>query len=92
MFLENPKVRINHNLKNIHIAICSPSVLPLFSDNFDFQTRDDFIKGLLMNEEILGSTIYWHMARVYQHGGAVTNWRSYHAITCVIFANISCYK
>lgn len=55
-------------------------MLPLFTDNFDFQTRDDFIRGLLMNEEILGSTLYWHPVSGNQYGGAVTNWRTYQAI------------
>ncbi|KAK9738530.1 eIF4-gamma/eIF5/eIF2-epsilon [Popillia japonica] len=81
VFLENNCVSIQHNLKDTHIAICSPSVLPLFSDNFDFQTRDDFIKGLLMNEEILGSTVYWHLIKGNQHGGAITNWRMYQALS-----------
>ncbi|KAI4462592.1 translation initiation factor eif-2b subunit epsilon [Holotrichia oblita] len=81
VFLENNCVSIHHNLKDTHIAICSPSVLPLFSDNFDFQTRDDFIKGLLINEEILGSTVYWHLIKGNQHGGAITNWRMYQALS-----------
>lgn len=24
----------------------------LFTDNFDYQTRDDFVRGLLVNEEV----------------------------------------
>lgn len=80
MFIENNSVSIRHNIKDTHIAICSSSVLPLFTDNFDFQTRDDFIKGLLINEEILGSTIYWHCIKGNQYGGAVTNWRNYQSI------------
>lgn len=69
-----------HNLKDVHIAICSPSVLPLFSDNFDFQTKDDFVRGLIMNEEILGSTVYCHILKGNQYGGAVTSWRMYQAL------------
>lgn len=40
------------------IAVCAASVLPLFTDNFDFATMPDFIKGILMNEEIMGNTLY----------------------------------
>jgi hypothetical protein len=40
------------------IAICSSSVLPLFTDNFDFTNIPDFIKNILMNEEVMGNTIY----------------------------------
>ncbi|XP_030765131.1 translation initiation factor eIF-2B subunit epsilon isoform X3 [Sitophilus oryzae] len=81
IFLENSSVSIQHNLRDTHIAICSSSVLPLFSDNFDFQTKDDFIKGLLINEEILGSTIYCHILKGSDYGSAINNWRMYQAIS-----------
>lgn len=32
-------------------------VAELFTDNFDYQTRDDFVRGLLVNEEVLHSHI-----------------------------------
>lgn len=80
IFLENNLVSIRHNLKDTHIAVCSPFVLSLFSDNFDFQTKDDFVKGLLMNEEILGSTVYCQVVKGGGFGGAVSNWRMYQAI------------
>lgn len=80
IFLDNKEVSLMHNLKDTHIAICSSSVLPLFSDNFDFQSKDDFVRGLLINEEILGSTIYSHILKSSQYGGAVTNWRMYQAL------------
>ncbi|KAK5643696.1 hypothetical protein RI129_007541 [Pyrocoelia pectoralis] len=81
ILMDNSSVNIYHNLKDTHIAICSPSVLPLFSDNFDFQTKDDFVRGLLMNEEILGSTIYWHLIKGNQYGAAITNWRMYQSVS-----------
>jgi len=42
------------------IYLCSNSVLPLFTDNFDFSNLPDFIKNILMNEEVMGNTIYVH--------------------------------
>ncbi|XP_037071449.1 translation initiation factor eIF-2B subunit epsilon-like [Pollicipes pollicipes] len=52
-------VEVRYDLLDPGISICSPNVPQLFSDNFDFQTRDHFVKGIIVNEEILGSTIYY---------------------------------
>ncbi|GLV37109.1 eukaryotic translation initiation factor 2B subunit epsilon [Carabus blaptoides fortunei] len=81
IFLENSKVSIHNNLRDTHIAICSSSVLPLFSDNFDFQTRDDFVRGLLMNEEILASTLYWHELSGSEYAARISNWNMYQYVS-----------
>lgn len=41
-------------MKEFH-AVCLhfPQVAELFTDNFDYQTRDDFVRGILVNEEVL---------------------------------------
>lgn len=31
---------------------------PLFTDNFDYLTRDDFVRGILEHEEVLGNSIH----------------------------------
>ncbi|XP_013791032.1 translation initiation factor eIF-2B subunit epsilon-like [Limulus polyphemus] len=61
VFQENNKVTLRYDLLDTHISICSPHVPPLFSDNFDYQTRDDFIRGVLINEEIMGNTVNLHL-------------------------------
>lgn len=33
--------------------LASFQVAELFTDNFDYQTRDDFVRGILVNEEVL---------------------------------------
>ncbi|XP_033216644.1 translation initiation factor eIF-2B subunit epsilon-like [Belonocnema kinseyi] len=38
-FLDHEDIRINSGLLDSHVYLCSPTVLPLFSDNFDFQTN-----------------------------------------------------
>uniref|UniRef100_A0A672T0Q0 Translation initiation factor eIF2B subunit epsilon n=1 Tax=Sinocyclocheilus grahami TaxID=75366 RepID=A0A672T0Q0_SINGR len=43
---------IRFDLLDCHISICSPQVAELFTDNFDYQTRNDFVRGLLVNEEL----------------------------------------
>ncbi|GIY02567.1 translation initiation factor eIF-2B subunit epsilon [Caerostris darwini] len=58
VFIENEEVSIHYNLLDSYISICSPIVPPLFSDNFDYQTMDDLVKGLLVNEELLGNSMY----------------------------------
>ncbi|KAM9844732.1 translation initiation factor eIF2B subunit epsilon [Aulostomus maculatus] len=54
---------IRHDLLDCHISVCSPQVAELFTDNFDYQTRDDFVRGILVNEEILGNQIHMHVTK-----------------------------
>lgn len=78
--LNHSEVKLHHNLVDASIALCSPSVPPLFSDNFDFQTRDDFIHGILINEEILASSLYYTLLKGNQYAAAVTNWKTYQTV------------
>lgn len=80
-YVDRPRVELRYDLQDTHVAICSPAVPPLFSDNFDFQTRDDFVRGLLMNEEILASTIYWYKLDGAQYTARVSNWQMYQAVS-----------
>ena len=68
-------MELRHSLQDTCVAICSPAVPPLFSDNFDFETRDDFVRGLLINEEILASTIYWYILDQSDYAVHVANWQ-----------------
>ncbi|CAH4033416.1 unnamed protein product [Pieris brassicae] len=78
--LHHSEVKLHHNLLDANIALCSPSVPPLFSDNFDFQNRNDFIHGILINEDILASSLYYTLLKGNQYAAAVTNWKTYHII------------
>nr|XP_039264964.1 translation initiation factor eIF-2B subunit epsilon-like [Styela clava] len=49
-----------YDLSDAGVAVCSPQVPQLFTDNFDYQTKEDFIKGILINEEFLGNQIHIH--------------------------------
>ncbi|KAL1398550.1 hypothetical protein pipiens_008873 [Culex pipiens pipiens] len=77
IILENKEVTMWHGLIDPQIAICSNTALPLFSDNFDFLTRDDFVRGLLINEEILASTIYVAPLPAEEYALRVNNWHNY---------------
>lgn len=52
-FQENQSVDILHDLQDTHLSICSVNVPPLFADNFDYETRDHFIDGILVHEEVI---------------------------------------
>lgn len=80
-YVDRSHVELRYDLLDTYVAICSPAVPPLFSDNFDFQTRDDFVRGLLMNEEILASTIYWYKLDEAQYAARVSNWQMYQFVS-----------
>lgn len=60
IFKDNSVVHIDQQFINTHVAICSISLLMLYTDNVDHQTQEDFIRGTLDNEDILGNSIYVH--------------------------------
>jgi len=81
LVLDNKTVDIRRDLVDTNVVICSTAVPPLFADNFDFQTKDDFVKGLLINEEILNSTLYAHVVDGDGYAGEVFDWPSYERVT-----------
>ncbi|KAK9509779.1 hypothetical protein O3M35_007016 [Rhynocoris fuscipes] len=81
LLLEHDSIDMRCDLMDTKICICSVTVPPLFSDNFDFQTRDDFVRGLLINEEILASTVYSYVLPSSEYAASVTSWQNYHYIS-----------
>ncbi|XP_017797903.1 PREDICTED: translation initiation factor eIF-2B subunit epsilon [Habropoda laboriosa] len=79
-FLNHSEIEINTCFLDTHVYLCSPSVLPLFVDNFDFQTMEDFIRGVLMNEEILNSRIYWQQLNPEDYSLPIMSWKAYHTL------------
>ncbi|XP_023653972.1 translation initiation factor eIF2B subunit epsilon [Paramormyrops kingsleyae] len=71
---------IRYDLLDCHISICSPQVAELFTDNFDYQTRNDFVRGILVNEEILGNQIHLHVT-ADGYGARVSNLQMYDAVS-----------
>ena len=80
IFEENPEVELHYDVLDCHISICSPIVPQLFSDNFDYQTRYHFIRGILVNEEIMGNRIYSYFISD-QYAARVSNLRTYDAVS-----------
>ncbi|TNN53625.1 Translation initiation factor eIF-2B subunit epsilon [Liparis tanakae] len=71
---------IRHDLLDCHISICSPQVAELFTDNFDYQTRNDFVRGMLVNEEIMGNQIHMHVTKD-GYGVRVSNLLMYDSVS-----------
>ncbi|XP_036453332.1 translation initiation factor eIF-2B subunit epsilon [Colossoma macropomum] len=71
---------IHHDLLDCHISICSPQVAQLFTDNFDYQTRNDFVRGILVNEEILGNQIHMYVSKD-GYGARVSNLLMYDSVS-----------
>ncbi|XP_071038354.1 translation initiation factor eIF2B subunit epsilon [Parasteatoda tepidariorum] len=85
IFQESEEISIHNDLLDSSISICSPCVPPLFSDNFDYQTMDDFVKGLLVNEELLGNSMYIHISKT-GYGSNISNLCMYDSISQDIMA------
>ncbi|KAE8740661.1 hypothetical protein FOCC_FOCC013809 [Frankliniella occidentalis] len=81
IIMDLPSIDIYNDLVDTHVSVCSASVLPLFSDNFDFQTCEDFIKGLLMNEEILASSLAAYFLSDSEYAASVNSWPMYRNVT-----------
>lgn len=81
LFTEQSSLVLEHDLIDPQIAICSPAALPLFSDNFDFLTRDDFLTGVLINEEMLDSRIYCEELAANEYAARCSNWQSYKLVS-----------
>lgn len=80
LFEGKKQVDLHYDLLDCHVSICSPQIPQLFSDNFDYQTRENFIRGILVNEEILGNHIYTYIISA-QYAARVCNLHTYDAIS-----------
>ena len=57
---EREDVEVETNARDLCVYICSPEVLMLFTDNFDYQSiRKDFVCGIL-DEAELGNQLHAH--------------------------------
>jgi len=74
-------IQIRHDLLDCHISICSPAVLQLMADNFDFETTDDLIKGILVNEEVQDVSVYVHTVKSMEYAARAADPVAYAAIS-----------
>ncbi|KAL8090381.1 uncharacterized protein LOC141697203 [Apium graveolens] len=80
MLSENASISLYNDKQDCYIDICSPEVLILFNDNFDYQhIRRHFLKGLLQ-DDIMGYKIFTYEIRS-SYAARIDNYRSYDAIS-----------
>ncbi|KAK4798811.1 hypothetical protein SAY86_031137 [Trapa natans] len=80
LLIDNPSITLHNDMQDCFIDICSPEVLSLFTDNFDYQhLRRHFVKGLLV-DDIMGYKIYTHEIHS-SYAARVDNYRSYDTIS-----------
>lgn len=73
-------VQLYNDRQDCFIDICSPEVLLLFTDNFDYQQlRRDFVKGLL-SDEVMGYKIFTYEIHS-EYAARIDNFRSYDAVS-----------
>lgn len=80
IFQDYGEVELHHDLLDCQISICSPTVCQLFTDNFDYQTREDFIRGTLTAGEVHGNTIYMYLIED-EYAARVSNLSMYDSVS-----------
>eukprot|EP01083_Nonionella_stella_P281915 959447_1 len=71
---------VRYDLLDCGIDICSPSVLEMFTDNFDFQDlRAHFLKSLL-ESDIMGAQVYCHVVEA-GYAARVKDLRTYDSVS-----------
>ena len=71
-------VNLKFDLLDPGLAICTQAVPPLFSDNFDCQTLDEFVKGVLQND-LTDNTIHMHELGTDAYAARISNLATYFA-------------
>lgn len=75
------EIEVREDLIDCYIDICTPEVLSLWSDNFDYQSvRKSFLFGVLKDYELNGKTIHTYIL-LEQYAARVRNVRAYDAVS-----------
>ncbi|KAH7856246.1 hypothetical protein Vadar_034440 [Vaccinium darrowii] len=80
LLADKSSISLHNDKQDCYIDICSPEVLSLFTDNFDYQhLRRHFVKGLLV-DDIMGYKIFIH--EIYSsYAARIDNFRSYDTVS-----------
>ncbi|KAL4874517.1 nucleotide-diphospho-sugar transferase [Aspergillus karnatakaensis] len=75
------EIDIRQDLIDCNVDICTPDVLSLWSDSFDYQTpRKQFLYGVLKDYELNGKTIHTHIIQDH-YVARVRNLKAYDAVS-----------
>lgn len=86
LIAEHAELDIRQDLIDCSIDICTPDVLSLWSDSFDYQApRKHFLYGVLKDYELNGKTIHTYVIRDY-YAARVRNLKAYDAISKDVIA------
>ncbi|XP_026396426.1 translation initiation factor eIF-2B subunit epsilon-like [Papaver somniferum] len=78
---DNPNFEVHSEQEDCHIDICSPVVLSLFADNFDYQhLRRHLVKGLL-DDDVMGYKIFTYEIHQSRYAARVDDFKSYDTIS-----------
>ncbi|EEP80604.1 predicted protein [Uncinocarpus reesii 1704] len=77
----HPEIDIRNDLIDCGIDICTPEVLGLWADSFDYQApRKHFLYGVLKDYELNGKTIHTHIVKSH-YAARVRNLKAYDSIS-----------
>ncbi|KAL9102397.1 MAG: hypothetical protein Q9187_009126, partial [Circinaria calcarea] len=75
------EIEVREDLIDCYIDICTPDVLGLWSDNFDYQSvRTSFLFGVLKDYELNGKTIHTHILQEH-YAARLRSLRAYDAVS-----------
>lgn len=81
MLKAHSQLEVREDLIDCYIDICTPDVLSLWSDNFDYESvRQSFLSEVLKDYELTRKTIHTYVV-VDQYAARVQSLRAYNAIT-----------
>jgi translation initiation factor eIF-2B subunit epsilon len=79
--LSHPGAEIRNDLIDCYIDICTPDVLALWTDSFDYESpRKHFLYGVLKDYELNGKTIHTHIINDH-YARRVRNLQSYQRVS-----------
>ncbi len=73
-------IQQRNDLVESGVYLCSPYVLHMFTDNFDYENMTDYIRGVLVEEEVAGYTCYIDVfkKKFHDHYSNITNINTYY--------------